>query len=128
MSRFPNSVFCISCYDCIRLAILMSEACLFNCFTFPYCIFKKLLLMKKAFNVSNKCVNLPKILAAFTHGFIQTYIYLHPIYNSNYQVNKESLSKTSRQLQQKSCQLKKLKENNRFSIAIKYYFYILLKT
>ena len=111
--------------------------------------------MKKACNVSNKCVNLPKILAVFTYGFIQTYIYLDAIYNSNQQVNKESLSKTSRHLQQKSCQLKnittiaakinysknqlqqksitakilqlkKLKENNRFSIAIKYYFYILL--
>ena len=35
MSRFPKSVFCLSCYDYIRLAILMSEACLFNCCIFP---------------------------------------------------------------------------------------------
>ena len=60
------------------------------------------------------------------YSFIQTYIYLYPIYNSKQQVNKESSSKTSQYLQQKSCQLEKLKENNCFSIAIKYYFYILL--
>ena len=30
----------ISCYDYIRLAILMSEACLFNCRILPYCGFK----------------------------------------------------------------------------------------
>ena len=85
--------------------------------------------MNKARNVSNKCVNLPKILTVFIYSFIQTYIYLYPIYNSKLtkqQVNKGSLSESSRYLQQKSCQLKKLKENNRFSIAIKYYFYILL--
>ena len=82
--------------------------------------------MKKACNVSNKCVTLPKILSVFVYSLIQTYIYLYSIYNSNQQVNKESLSKTSRHSQQKSCQLKKLKENNRFSIATKYYFYILL--
>ena len=82
--------------------------------------------MEKASNVSNKSINLPKILAVFIYSFIQTYIYLYPIYNSNQQVNKESLSETSRHLQRKFCHLKKLKENNRFSIAIKYYFYILL--
>ena len=112
----PNSVFCIFCYDYIRLVILMIETCLFN-----YCIllwFKNVLLMKKAF--------LPKILAVFIYGFIQNYIYLYPIYNSNQQVNEDSLFETSRHLQQKICQLKKLKENNCFSIAIKYYFYILL--
>ena len=82
--------------------------------------------MKKACNVSNKCVTLPKILSVFVYSLIQIYIYLYSIYNSNQQVNKESLSKTSRHSQQKPCQLKKLKENNRFSIATKYYFYILL--
>ena len=80
--------------------------------------------MKKAYNVSKKCVNLPKILAVFIYSFIQTYIYLYSIYNSNQQVKKESLSETSQHLQQKSSQLKKLKETNRFSIAIKSYFYI----
>ena len=82
--------------------------------------------MKKACNVSNECVNLPKILAVFIYGFIQTSIYRYPIYNPNQQVNKESLSKTLRYLQQKSCQQKKLKEDHRFPIAIKHYLYILL--
>ena len=59
----------------VRLAYLKRHA-LFACL-------KKVLLMKKACNVSNKCVNLPKILAVFTYGFIQTYIYLDAIYNSN---------------------------------------------
>ena len=71
--QVPNSVFCISCYDYIRLAIFMSEAFLFN-----YCIFlwfKNVLLMKKAF--------LPKILAVFIYGFIQTYVDIYPIYNSS---------------------------------------------
>ena len=39
--------------------------------------------MKKACNVSNKCVNLPKITAVLIYGFIQTFIYLYPICNSN---------------------------------------------
>ena len=39
--------------------------------------------MKKACNVSNKCVNLPKILAVFVYGFIKIHIYFYPIYYSN---------------------------------------------
>ena len=82
--------------------------------------------MKKAYNVLNKCVNLPKIFAVFIYGFIKTYIHLYPIYNSNQEVDKDSLSKIPRHLQQKSYQLEKLEENNCFSFAIKYGFYILL--
>ena len=82
--------------------------------------------MKKACNNSNKCVNLPKILAVFNIRFYSNLYLSLSNYNSSQQVNKESSSKTPGHLQQKSCQLKKLKENNRFSITIKYYFYILL--
>ena len=45
----------------------------------PYLIFafsllwlKNVLLVKKACNVSNKCVNLPEILEIFIYGFIKT--------------------------------------------------------
>ena len=55
---------------------------------------KNVLLMKKA------C----KILEVFIYCLIKTYIYVYPIYNSNYQINTENSSETSQHSQQKSHQ------------------------